>query len=674
MVSLPSLLLCIPLALVLWGIPGWFLARGLGQGRTAALALAPALGWATQTPAALAVAHLFGLSPVVIIGSTALLSLCALALPRASAGGRFPLLALVVAGLLALVPMLGVLPKMMPDGAIALASPIYDHAKIILIDEIAQNVTVPPANPVFGAGGAAGTVAYYYLWHFGAAELALLSGAHGWAADAAATWFTGFAALALVAGLAFRLRPGSSAPFLSLLAASAGSLRPVLAALFGGARVDLALEPASGLAGLLYQTSWSPHHVASATACVIAVLLMARLRAGSGAGQGAVLAAMIGLTAAAAFGSSLWVGGVTFALAGTAAALVVAFSGPTKGRLRFLATLAGAALVALALVAPLLMAQIHAAATRGGGTPVQLTPLPVLGPGWPDAARAVLDPLAYWLVLLPVEFPGIVFAGVAGLALVFAGRMGGRAARQIAHPLAALAVAALAVSATLQSTAGENNDLGWRAVLPAVLVLAAFAGAALAEALSMALLWAMQTRRAREGRVLLAAGLALVALGLPDTIALGHRNITGEPSADGRVFAGDPALWRAVRRAVGPEVRIASNPARLEKLTPWPINLSWALLSRRRSCFGGQEMALAFAPLSASERVDAAMLFDRVFAGTGTAEDVATLRRTLGCGAIVVTAQDGAWSADPFALSPLYRLAEEEDGRWRIYVASTVAR
>lgn len=673
MVPLASLLLCLPLALLLWGAPGWLLARGLGYGRTAALALAPALGWATQTPVALAAAHLFGLSPVVIIGSAAAVGLCALALPRARTEGRFPLVALMFAGLLALVPMLGVLPKVMPDGAIALASPIYDHAKIILIDEIAQNGSIPPANPVFGAYGAAGTVAYYYLWHFGAAELALLSGAHGWAADAAATWFTGFAALTLVAGLAFRLRPGTSAPLLALLAASAGSLRPVAAALFGGARVDLVLEPASGLAGLLYQTSWSPHHVASAMACVIAVLLMARLRAGSGAGQGVVLAGLIGLTAAAAFGSSLWVGGVTFALAGMAAALVLAFSCPAKSRLRFLASLAGAALVALVLVTPMLMAQIHAAAARGGGTPLQLTPLPVLGPVWPYAARTMLDPLAYWLVLLPVEFPGILFAGVAGLALVFAGRMGGRSARQIAPPLAALAVVALAVSATLQSTAGENNDLGWRAVLPAALVLAAFAGAMLSEALSMALPWAMQTLRARKGRSLLAAGLALIAVGLPDTLALTHRNITGEPSTDGLGFAGDLALWRAVRREIAPEVRIASNPGRLEKLTPWPINLSWALLSRRRSCFGGREMALAFAPLSASERVEAAGLFDRLFAGTGTAKDVATLRRTFGCGAIVVTAQDGAWSADPFASSALYRLAEEEDGRWRIYVASAAA-
>ena len=665
MVSFPSLLLCIVLALLLWGVPGWILARRLGQSRTAALALAPALGWATQTPAALAIAHLFGLSPVVIIGASALAGLSALALPRTPDEASFPLSALVFAALLALVPMLGVLPKVMPDGAIALASPIYDHAKIILIDEIAQSRAVPPANPVFGAGGAAGTVAYYYLWHFGAAELAILSGAHGWAADAAATWFTGFAALALVAGLAFRLNPSLPAPFLALLAASAGSLRPVLAALFGGARVDHVLEPASGLAGLLYQTSWSPHHVASATACVIAVLLMARLRAGRSAGEATVLAGLIGLAAAAAFGSSLWVGGVTFALAGMAAVLVLGVSSPSVGRPRFFAALAGAALVALALVAPLLMAQIHAAAERGGGMPVQLAPFPVLGPAWPQDLRAVLDPLAYGLVLLPVEFPGVLFAGVVGFALVFAGRLAGRAEQRMARALAALAIVALAVSAALQSTVGENNDLGWRAVLPAVLVLAAFAGAALAAGLSRV----VETTRARTGLATLAAGLALIALGLPDTVALARRNIAGEQSADGPAFAGDPALWRAVRRHVGAQVRIASNPARLEKLTPWPINLSWALLSRRRSCFGGEEMALAFAPLSASERGDAAALFRRVFAGMGTAEDVATLRRTFGCSGVVVTPQDGAWTTDPFASSALYRLAEEEDGRWRIYVA-----
>ena len=53
---------------------------------------------------------------------------------------------------------------------------------------------VPPVNPVFGPSGA-GEVAYYYLWHFSAAELALPPKASGWEADIALTGFTAFASL-----------------------------------------------------------------------------------------------------------------------------------------------------------------------------------------------------------------------------------------------------------------------------------------------------------------------------------------------------------------------------------------------------------------------------------------------------------------------------------------------
>jgi hypothetical protein len=63
-------------------------------------------------------------------------------------------------------------------------------------------------------------------------------------------------------------------------------------------------------------------------------------------------------------------------------------------------------------------------------------------------------------------------------------------------------------------------------------------------------------------------------------------------------------------------------------------------------------------------------LFTRVFAGTGTAEDVHLLATQYGCHVIVVAAQDGAWQRDPFAASADYRLAEESAGKWRIYVAT----
>jgi hypothetical protein len=58
-----------------------------------------------------------------------------------------------------------------------------------------------------------------------------------------------------------------------------------------------------------------------------------------------------------------------------------------------------------------------------------------------------------------------------------------------------------------------------------------------------------------------------------------------------------------------------------------------------------------------------------VFAGEGSADDVRDLATRHGCRVTVVTPADGAWTRDPFASSPLYRLVEAEPERWRIYRA-----
>ncbi|MDI4655690.1 hypothetical protein [Xanthobacter autotrophicus] len=659
MASTAHMLFSIFAGLALWCGPGWLVARAVMIRGAPAIALAPALGWAVQNMAMLALAPIIGLSRSTILLVTAfvcvgapLLRSARTALPKTDAGARLLLPALAVAALLACIPAAAVLPKVGADGAIALATPIYDHAKIALIDEIALHGVVPPANPVFGSGGAPGVISYYYLWHFGAAQIAILTGAMGWEADAATTFLSAFAALALVAGIAFRFRPSAIAPLLALAAAASGSLRPILASLFGAARVDPMIEPATGLAGVLYQASWSPHHVASASSVVLAVWLLAQVRARPSRGATVVLAVLI----AAGFDSSLWVGGVTFALGGGAAVLMLAVRRPIGGRGRFLALVAAATLGAGALVAPILLAQLQVAAARGGGPPIRIEPFAVLGPAVPAGLRMILDIPAYWLVLLPIEFPA--FAGAAGLAMMLHRRHRGEAGtNRLASALGTLSLGALAISAFLVSTAGENNDLGWRAVLPAVLVLSGFAGAAIAGILQ------------RRRWLAIGAAAALIAAGLPDSWVLATGNLRGVHSVDGETFAGDPALWAAVRREVAADVRIASNPGRLEQLTPWPINLSWALLSRRRSCFAGPEMALAFAPLTPQQRSEAADLFARVFDGTGVPADLAHMRLSFGCGAVVVTAQDGAWRNDPFAASPLFRLAQEEVGRWRIYVA-----
>ncbi|MBR0644661.1 hypothetical protein [Plastoroseomonas hellenica] len=654
MASTFSVLLCALLGLALWTGTGWVVARRLPFGRALALPMAPALGWAAQNAAALALSLVAGLSLWTMLGAAALLCAAALLMtappPAPETPGATRWL-YVTAALLALLPAAAVLPKFTADGVI-LAAPIYDHAKIALVAEIAR-AGVPPVNPVYGGDGATPGVAYYYLWHFGAAQLARVAGASAWEGDAAATWFTGFASLCLVGGLALRIGGRWMAPLLAVAACGTGSLRPVLALLLGQDLLDRLLRPATGLAGWLFQTSWSPHHVAAACCAVLAALLMARLAARPSGFAALILA----LTVAAGFGSSLWVGGVVFALAGPPMAVALLVAAEPGRRWRFIACCIAAALLAAALSAPLLAEQLRAADARGGGTPVIIGAFRVLGPAFPDPLRRLLDLPAYWLVLLVIEFPVVFLLGGAALGRWATRREAEREARLPAIAIAVLAVVSFAGGWLLVSTAGENNDLGWRAVLPGVLIVTAAAAAAMSRWLSRGPAWAA------------AAMIGVAAAALPDAGDIAFNNLTGDPASSAAAFAEAPAMWAALRRHAPPDARVANNPAALADITPWTVNMSWALLADRRSCFAGHELAVAFAPLTAERRTAISELFLRVFAGEGTQDDVTALARRYGCRAVLLTAGDGAWSRDPFAASSLYRLAETAP-RWRIYVAA----
>ncbi len=640
-------ILCALLALLLWAPVGWLIARRLPLGRDLRFAAAPVLGWAVQNVVALQVSTFGGFAPANVLAATMLICLAAI-LGQASSRGEMPGPSLpawifVAAALVAVGPASGILPKITPEG-VALADPIYDHAKIALVDEMVRT-GVPPANPFLGAGGGRGSIAYYYYWLFGAAQLALISGASGWNADVAATWFAAFASLTLMCGLAFRLSGGRTASALFVLvAACGGSLRPVLRALFGQDQTDDALESATGLAGWSFQTSWSPHHVASATAVLLSIILMDGLARAPSIASTLVL----GLLVAAGFGSSLWVGGISFALCAGAAGIVLLASGKPGRRLPFLAALAIAGCMAVALTFPLLAAQLRSTVERGDGTPVLISPFPVLGPAVPDGFREFLDIPAYWLILLLIEFPAAwVLGAVAALRLKSASM----------PALSAAALASLCGGWLLVSTAGENNDLGWRAVLPGLLILTAFAGAYFAQCLA---------RRSLIGTI---AGVALLSLALPDGFGLLRHNIVGRLSEDGARFRDAPALWAAVRRQTTPDERIASNPRMMSDLAPWPISLSWALLANRRSCFAGNELTLAFTSLTPERRATAADLFERIFASAGSDADLRSLVRDFDCKVIVLTPQDAAWSRDPFAASVLFTRIEEAHGKWRIYRA-----
>jgi len=645
--------LCALLATAFWSFLGYALARHLLP-RALAIGAAPVMGWAVHSAATLPIFILIGFSPLAVAAIAALCIAAGIAALRlavqsdAEVAPAIPSWAFVAAALLALVPAVAILPKLAP-GAVHLADPIFDHSKIAMIDAMTRQ-GLPPVDPVFGAAGSHGQFFYYYLWHYSAAVLALPLRVTGWEADIGLTWFTAFASLSLLMGLAVWLSKRSAAAIWVVALAAAASLRAALSWIFGSYSLEPFLAEPTGFAGWLFQAAWAPQHLMSASCVAAALLLIARYAQR----QSVLLLVTLVLVVAAGFESSTYVGGITFAIAALAAApLLIAAIEPAR-RLRFLAGLAVAAVLVVCLVAPFLNNQLMAVAARGDNNPIVLGHFAVLGAMFPAALRRVLDWPAYWLVLLPIELPATYVAGVIALIAIL--RSGPPQPEKLATvALTCLAVAGLLASWLLASTLGDNNDLGLRAVLPAASVLIAAAAAGLL----------LLPRRA----VIAAAAIGGLILSLPDTAAMIRSNVDGTPTPDGAVFPQAPDLWQAVRRYAAPTARVANNPLFLQDLTPWPANISWALIANRSSCFAGRELALALAPLPDARREAINAQFVRVFAGEGTPQDLNDMAGKYGCDVVVVVPQDKAWTNDPFASSADYRLAENRDGRWRIYVA-----
>ena len=171
--------------------------------------------------------------------------------------------------------------------------------------------------------------------------------------------------------------------------------------------------------------------------------------------------------------------------------------------------------------------QLTATAMRGGGTPIVVSPYSVLGDALPEPARRLLDLPAYWLVFLVVEFPAFYPAGAVTLGSLVKDGAVTKECRPVVLAFALLTFTSLAIAWLLVSTVGENNDLGWRAVLPSVLLLIVFAAVGLS----------------RLHASLSFAGTAgLVVLGLAGGAGL-IRDYVLAPRTASAVFAATPRMW-----------------------------------------------------------------------------------------------------------------------------------
>ena len=245
MASPINAILCALIATAFWTLLGFALARHLLP-RVLALGAAPVIGWATHSAVMLPIYLWIGLSPMTVVAVGALCVLVSgfsLSLPApgseaedapdrfamdirrrcgagAGAGRRHP-------------------AEILRRCRAARRSDLRSfqeryHRRDRPARRAAGQSRVRPVwrqmRPGYGLGSC---LAYYYLWHFSAAEVALAASAIGWEADIGLTWFTAFASLTLMMGIAVWLAKRPAAAIWVVALAAAASLWITLDWIFG---------------------------------------------------------------------------------------------------------------------------------------------------------------------------------------------------------------------------------------------------------------------------------------------------------------------------------------------------------------------------------------------------------------------------------------------------------
>lgn len=679
-------LLAALVATILFSLPGLGVLRLLGlmtrKHILAALLVAPALGLCTYGPFSLAFTALFGYSTLTIIIAWLLFQAILLLWIRQQANAIAPenfchlshthsLFLLIGAALCAMIPTMNIFPAVYQDG-LFVNGQIFDHAKIAMVDAIAREGLLP-INPYYAPDGETIPLIYYYTWHFLASQLKLLAGATGWQAEVAFNWFTGLASLSFLCALAIRMTQKARAGLFLLLFALTAAPADLLPFLFGPRLANwVGFPPVHGLELWWIQMSWVPQHVFSALAVVVLIFLVSRVLVSERLHSS--YAVMAGLSAAAGFGASTWVGGIglMFVLP-TLLIMVFWLRFPRNHYINFFKTALLALFICVVFALPLLISQSSGPPLTQSELPFGLglytaTPLFNKEPYWGYIAHIVL----FWLQFLPLNL-GIVFV-LGSLAML------ARSSHLEERTFQALSIGAtfgfLLVVQFIQSTFW-NDTFGWRAVLVPVMLLLVWSAIALTELSSgdSAVLSKWRTRAVRWRKAVLPLATVGLTIGILSSTRLwqlpdpSYRVPNAHTLALHQGFLRQREAWAKVREYAGPTERVQANPDGYAALTPWPATLPYALFADRATAYANPEYATVFAyRYDKDKRNEQYQLIQNVFSAKPTEDALRRVRDTLKVKVLLVDKFDAVWHSDAIESSGLYQLAFVED-EFKIYVA-----
>lgn len=574
------------------------------------------------------------------------------ALFKNSETSRLGYMWVVFAALLSLFPALAAAPHFF-GGGVGFGAPIFDHEKVALIDEIVRT-GMPARNPFFQMVGTSHLLNYYYGWYFLAAQAAMLAGASGWETDIGFTFVTAFASLAFMAWAAVSYSGKRNAGWWVLAISLVSSILPVVNFVFGPFFGNFIVNE-HGLETWIIQSSWVPQHLFSATAACLAIFGLVRLLGSER--LDVFLCFVVGILAGFSYDSSIWVGVTGLVPVLMLISCVTLRRGNLQAALLKLAITGGVGLAVVMVVAVQEFQRLH------GGSIIALWFFPVLTRSM-HFRSDVENFVSYWLILLTLYFG---FAYVVTSAWAFQRLCRFREMSLLDKAMMISFLTPLLVAEMLHSIIA-NNDLAWRVVLISILMMTILASAVMAE------LQAHISERRFAGMavaisVFLVPGI-LSGLGFM-VGTTSEQWLYGGGNADNTQFLKDKQMWRAVDLTTPSDEAVASNPLYLQSLTPWPGNISWAMLSNRDTCTPPFAYLAAFAPQA--DKAELGSIYDfmlKIFNGAPQAADFQTLRDRFLCKTILVVPSDALWTSKVLAASGYYHQVEDNPGKWTIYRAN----
>ncbi|WP_246094063.1 MULTISPECIES: hypothetical protein [Mesorhizobium] len=620
------------------------------------LLIAPVIGLGIFGAAGVSIFHLLPLTAVNLI--LIVLALFAVAL-WLSKGAVDPLLRsptnpgfswLTVAFLLCLLPAFAIIPQHYGESA-GVGDPIWDHAKIAIINEIAQN-GLPPGNPYYSEAGTPSTLIYYYVWHFIAACSSVITGASGWEADIALTGMTALFSTFVVTWLAVARSRSSDAAWWVLPLLLASSLKPIVR-FVSGTWLDTWMVQQYSFDAWIIQTSWAPQHVFSGSIALIAIMAYIRILH-CNAGRDVSLAVFTGAMLASAYGSSMWAGGLSLLLIlPIVGGLSISDVARAKRLLQVLILLSVAVSIAVLCAGVLVYEQ---AVILNARKAVAFWIFPIF-----VGMDGLMDLPGFWLFLIIIDL-SILYASF----LIWTLSISPGDVAAYSHIDRAIFVTVLAplFCAQFMHSVILYNDLGWRVIIPSLLVMIAVTAALFSSQIGESTL---------TGRLTTITAIVFLA---PSILAGAQFvylsdfqfRVQGPETLEGTAFRASPEMWKAVRQLTPSDEAVANNPLDFANVTYRPGNISWATLSQRRNCATTLGFLRSYAAqLTPNQASEVYNLFVEAFRGEVSESHLRVMKEKYLCKTLVVTARDGLWDKPELNNSSVYKLVSEKEGKWRIY-------